>query len=409
MNRSWLLRIATFGVTVTIPLHNNINSWTIALLCGIVLIQAIGSKLPISRLAVVSAAYFVWLALTWFWDASGGYSFKNLEGYASFLVLPFIISWAKLSGQVVRQVCRVFAITVSVIAVICLVKSFIDYQQTGDSRLFFYHYLSQQMDLNAIFLSHYSLQSIIWLLYFGFVDPPDAQKKSSGIFTLLWVCFLAFIMLLLSSKMLVFLLIITLVCFTWYIVWVKVNQPVLAIVIVGVIAGATIIAVNNLYFLKWRFSVTEWKQYQSAEDNQNGLASRILMWESASELIAERPLLGYGVKGWHKPLMQKYGEKGFDLGVQEAYHSHNQYLQTALMGGVVGLGFLLTILMMVFIYAIRNRNLLLMLVLLHFMIISLVESTFEVQQELVFFLFFMLLFYYHSPTAIRKNKKILEI
>jgi hypothetical protein len=44
-----------------------------------------------------------------------------------------------------------------------------------------------------------------------------------------------------------------------------------------------------------------------------------------------------------------------------------------------------------------DDNLLLIAGTLHFAIHSIIESTFEVQQEFVFFLFFIFLFYYHPP------------
>ncbi len=44
-----------------------------------------------------------------------------------------------------------------------------------------------------------------------------------------------------------------------------------------------------------------------------------------------------------------------------------------------------------------SDNILLLAGAVHFAIHSVIESTFEVQQELVFFIFFIFLFYYHPP------------
>jgi O-antigen ligase len=150
--------------------------------------------------------------------------------------------------------------------------------------------------------------------------------------------------------------------------------------------------------VKWRISETAAKKYSGPQDNNNGLSIRALMWQTAWSLVKERPLLGYGVKGARVKVIERYREENFMLGYNEGYHSHNQYLQSALMGGIPAFLLLLAMLLKMGWEGFRKNNILLLLLLFHFVCQSVIESTFEVQQELVFYMLFLFLFYYHPPT-----------
>ena len=164
-----------------------------------------------------------------------------------------------------------------------------------------------------------------------------------------------------------------------------------------VLIASVLVAVNNIEYLKWRINETSFKKYESQADDQNGLSIRRLMWSTAWNLIKEKPLLGYGVKGARVEVVQKYREQNFMMGYTQGYHSHNQYLQSALMGGIPAVLLLLAMMLKMCWDGWRKQNTLLLVLLLHFMLQSVIESTFEVQQELVFYILFLFLFYYHPP------------
>jgi O-antigen ligase len=391
-----VLKISLILVAVSIPLHNNINSWAIVFFCTAALVSSFSTlrHFRIPAVFVIGFTYVSWLALTYFWDVTGGVTIKNLEHYAGFIVLPFAL-WMipRLSVKNIWQICFAFLISITVVSFICLVRSWLEYKSTGDTRVFFYHYLSEQMNLNAIFLSNYCVSGICWMLYFRFKYAP-APPMPGKAWVILWCAYLFVFVFLLSSKLVILLMLVFLTFFLIYL-GKKAHRLRLSVIILVAVAGAAILAVNNFYYLRWRLSVTEFKQYEGEIDNQNGFAARLMMWQSTAELVQQRPLAGYGVKGAGTELFKKYEEKKFNLGIERKYNSHNQYLQTALMSGLVGLGIFLTFLMLLWVRALRSNNILLTILLLHFMCVSIVESTLEVQQELVFFLFFMLLFYFH--------------
>ena len=201
---------------------------------------------------------------------------------------------------------------------------------------------------------------------------------------------------LLSSKLLIFLTLLVMIVFILLLGYVK-GFFIHSIVITSLIVIAGFIAVNQMSYLKWRITSTEIKMYQGQEDNQNGVAIRLYMWHAVSGLIAERPLIGYGIKGGRLETLAKYKRDGFDMGVMGDYHAHNQYLESWLMAGIPALILLLLMMVNALWKSIRQKSFLLLLITLHFMAQSVIESTFEVQHELVFYIFFIFLFYYHGP------------
>lgn len=400
--RDGILLLSLIAAVVTIPLHNNINS--IALIV-FVAACAIGSgparameKLRRSRLWMIPAAYFLLLATSYFWDSSGGFPFNFLERYALFLFIPPAMAvMPRLSRRSLRVVALSFVAIVSVICLFCLVRAYEEYRITGDGRVFYYHYLSMQAGLNAVFLSSFCLASIAWLFYFFFILKSPASSAGYAMAILIGL-FLSGMMFLLSSKLNLFLL-AALVAFMILRIGRGKNKrrSLISIIIIVALAVSALLAVYKLPYLRWRINVTEVSMYRGPEDDNNGIAIRLLMWRTAVGLIEKKPFQGYGIRGARQEMMEQYRLKGFRLGYEQGYHSHNQYLETALMTGIPGLLLLLAMVARFAWRAVRAGNVLLMFILVQFAMQSLIGSPFEAQQELVFYMFFMFLFYYHSP------------
>ena len=405
-----VMTIALALVVITIPLNNNYNSWAIVAFC---ILTFFHTPFPLSlRIAwknkywLLGILFFFWLCATWLWDTTGGFTVKSVEGYSTFLFLPFVlIAMPRLPARVVLLTCYIFIATIVVICLICLFKSWQLYIEMHDSRVFYYHYLAGRMGLNAIYLSNYCTASICWLLFYQFIYKGERHFKINNWLLFLLCAFLTGMILLLSSKMGIVVFVLMMLAFGVYIGYVK--KVLLRTIIILVALGLVLTFFSDrLYYLKWRFAELTLKEYGGAQDDQNGLAVRVTIWRSALELIRERPLLGYGLNGAEEELVKKHIAKGLMVAVPERYNSHNQYLETTLRSGLIGLAILLVLIGIPLYSALREKKTLLLLLLLHFMTVSLVETTMEYQQELTFYWFFILLFYLHYPFADQRDKRI---
>ena len=100
---------------------------------------------------------------------------------------------------------------------------------------------------------------------------------------------------------------------------------------------------------------------------------RILVWESAIEIIKRNPVLGVGIGDVRTELVKEYVRIGEDKLSQERLNAHNQFLEVLLEGGVISFLMFLFILGFMIFIAINEKNLLYGL----FIIMMLVFFTFE--------------------------------
>lgn len=361
-------------------------------------------RLRESNFWIVPVLYFVWYCCTYFWDSSGGFTNKELERYTILLFVPLALAvLPRFSAQQVRLALLSFSATTIIICLLCLVKAYQEYQVSHDYRVFFYQYLGEQMHLNAIFLSNYCLASITWILYYVYIEK-NGRQLFHHILALTAALFLLLMIFLLSSKLIIFLTLMLLIIFILALGYLR-GFLVKALLVMGIFIALAVVAVNNIHYLKWRITTTAFKKYSGPQDDNNGIAIRLFMWETTLDLIEKRPFTGYGLKGARQELLAEYARKNFALGVSGYYHSHNQYLESTLMAGLPA-----TILLLIMIFGalkrgVANKDLLLLLMVSHFMIQSLFEATFEVQHEFVFYIFFIFLFYYHGPGSMNNAKQ----
>ncbi|WP_299434105.1 O-antigen ligase family protein [uncultured Aquimarina sp.] len=90
--------------------------------------------------------------------------------------------------------------------------------------------------------------------------------------------------------------------------------------------------------------------------NSTSEKARLLSWDASIKLIEEAPLLGYGIGDANDVLIKKYKELGYTYNFENKYNAHNQFLQTLLQTGVLGLGILVSIFILLAIRMKRSGN-----------------------------------------------------
>jgi O-antigen ligase len=250
----------------------------------------------------------------------------------------------------------------------------------------------------------YCLFSLLTLLYFYFFE---VAARRSKVLAFLAIVYLAFLMIFLSSKMFIFLLCLAGIAVIAYsfLQSRKLRRSSLSILALCIIIPILILKIP---YSKSRIEYTQVKKYEGAEDNNNGLAVRGVLWKSAWEIIKEQHfLLGKGHYATQSALRLHYLNAGFEDGAIKNYNSHDQYLYTWACYGLFNLIVLLIFLFWFFWTTIEKRIFLGVFLSSIFIIANVTECMFETQKGLVFFLFFsgLLLFHSHPSPAFKEQSR----
>lgn len=105
--------------------------------------------------------------------------------------------------------------------------------------------------------------------------------------------------------------------------------------------------------------------------------SRSYQWKSALEVYLDHPVLGTGPGDTQAELNAYYEKTGYTFGLIRNYNAHNDYLQTLMAVGPLGLLSLLALLILPFIDGVRNRDFSLIVWIMYFGAVMLSESYFE--------------------------------
>jgi len=124
----------------------------------------------------------------------------------------------------------------------------------------------------------------------------------------------------------------------------------------------------------------------------SGASFRTKIWKNSYVVFQESPLFGHGIYLSQEKLIHQYRKTNFRRGYISNLNSHNQYLQTLLDTGLIGL--LLMILMLVFpVKDIRNIQLSHLLFTVIILVSLIPESFFLRQYGILFYSFFSCIFF----------------
>lgn len=127
------------------------------------------------------------------------------------------------------------------------------------------------------------------------------------------------------------------------------------------------------------------------------------LWQSGLEIAKERPLFGYGCDGYWEALFQQYRSHDHLGASITGLSTHNQYLETTLVAGLVGLSAMLAMILIPALLSLRrpHRNLPMILFTVVYAACIFFEATFGRQMGLLFigFWYCLILLYPLSPSS----------
>ena len=134
------------------------------------------------------------------------------------------------------------------------------------------------------------------------------------------------------------------------------------------------------------------KEGLPAEGSENGNIVRLWIWDSAWSVIKEKPFLGSGTDRSEDLLLDEYFSRNMGMASSMRYNAHNQFLETWIGVGIIGLAPLLILFSVLLRTALKSRNKLFLSFALIVISQSLFESFLERFSGVIFFILFYIIF-----------------
>ena len=337
------------------------------------------------------------------------YTTNTQQGWASvriktgLLITPLAICFTAYTFTAIsKKLLAHYCLILFTATLYCLFISFLNYQETGDSSVFFYHPLVSPIDQHAVYFSLLVMIGLIFLL--------ENIEKRDFIFTRLFhfflIVYLSIFLFLLSSKLVIgFYIFLLLYYFIRLLQNNKLNRLAIAgSLIVCIAVVSLVLAVPNP--VSKRFSeiingdirLVAQDRFDKG-DYFNGLQFRLLQWRFVTEILTENKRWWPGVSPGDAQdfLNKKYISKNMYSGEPERgdrgyliYNTHNQFLETLLQNGIIGLFVLLVICFSLVKMTVHKKNRTTSFIVLLLLAWLFTESVFETQYGIIIFTFFPL-------------------
>lgn len=410
LNSRLLFQLGLYYIAATFPLSFQLsNLGIIFLVLGWILKAFEHKALPKLQLeGINNKAIFLTFTLLFLWQLASlsyatdtAYGLKSLEGKLSLLAFPILLNSHQYRFVVLIKGFKVFLYSMLSCTLVLLLRSFLHYTETGS--LYIYHDFVGLLDFHAVFYSYYTFLALLIMLYLRHSKAYSFIERKLFIpFVLLLFIGLIFAA---SKNVLVVSLIIFIVYFLRKLLSGKLQlKPLLIgllVLITGAFLGSRIPTVEKrmaeLTSLRGLEAIEKVKQEEVLTHQDrvelNGTSVRLLFWYIGFEQLSEqnRWLLGLNPADRRQVINKRFYEVGLNPWF-ENYNLHNQFIQTLVELGLIGLAIYLALHFFYFRLAFQKQDFFLLVFLVALVIFQLSESVLERNKGIVFFVFFLHLF-----------------
>ncbi|MBI9037062.1 MAG: O-antigen ligase family protein [Bacteroidales bacterium] len=357
-----------------------------------------------SFLFLFSILYFFYLVgLLYTKNLQSG--FFDVQVKLSLLIFPLIFSTLDFDffdKKKINKILFAFVLSTLLLSVVCLITAYFDYRKSLWINEFYYVPLSNiNLFGKEILSKHPSYFAMFLNFAFGiiFLKFAENQTKYSFLknYLIIFTSIVIFIFVsLLSSKAGIAGFLIVSCCIIVYLIVYK-KQYFISFIMV--------LTVPILFFFSIELLPNSFNRIISATEiinssekiNKNtidGTAERILVWNSALEILKNNFLFGVGTGDVKDFLVKEYKKENITAAYKQKLNAHNQYIQTSLSIGFFGLIVLLISLLLPFVDSFKIGNFLFIIFLLLISFNFLFESMLERQSGVVFYAFFNSLLFF---------------
>lgn len=196
---------------------------------------------------------------------------------------------------------------------------------------FFHQNLTKPIGVNAVYLAHAAVLSLLFVLNKWATDIGQLSKKHQGFLAAL-SAYLLIVILLCKSVM-------AFVCFLFILSLFLVIHPGFKSIFhrFKLQASVALTAVLGLgiWVVYSKFQVFDFA-FDFSDPYLRPLQIRLAIWQSALQKISESPWLGYGTGDSLAAIIAAYQEKNFTIGLTNSFNAHNTYFELWLQVGIIG-------------------------------------------------------------------------
>ncbi len=264
----------------------------------------------------------------------------------------------------------------------------IQYSSTADYTEFFYGKFS--VFHHPSYIAMYFNLAIIIIYYHSFKPKKNLIIKARK--AIIGVAFFSLQIGLLSSKSgLITMMLTHIVAITYWTIKHKYYFRSFATVLVLSLSLGLVYS----YSTSFQNRVNELTSVLSAKETSKTSSTgvRIYAWHTSIALLREHPLLGCGIGDASNALTASYKKQNLTKMVDKKINAHNQFLETGVAIGVLGLSILLLQLLLPLIFSIRENAYLYAFFIILFILNLVTESMLETQSGIVFYVVFNTLFF----------------
>ncbi|MEQ8324571.1 MAG: O-antigen ligase family protein [Vicingaceae bacterium] len=396
---NWLLCAIAFFF----PMYKRLLPFVIAAYCLVFVLN--GGLLKIianltDRYLLITTAFYTLLLIGISYSVEKEAAFFDVEVKFSLFLFPVIFAAKSLDKRLTYQLFFWFTIGCLAATLICFTTALVYYLDSANASVFYYQELS--VFQHPSYFSMY-LNFCIYLIYYYMVFDRDVNIVKSDVVMVGVIVIFAFFIVLLSSK--IGLITLFMVIFAGTLLWFLKSRAIFPSIMVFImLSGMIYFSFNYSNYIQGRIE----EAVSSISDERvtfTTTGARIVIWSQSLELIKEHPFFGYGTGDVKHELIGKYREKGYDHLVELRLNAHNQFLQTIISVGILGIILLLLYLYYPMFNVSFYNNLIYMGFLGLISINLLTESMFETQAGVVFYAFFNSILYFNRQAVAPFNLK----
>lgn len=342
------------------------------------------SRLTKSWFALSLIAFYLLHLVSVLYSDNKQAAFSDVGLKLSLLICPLVLgSVASLDREKLHKVLKLFVLSSAASALVCLGYAAYQLQFKGNGA---FSYAELSLFIPVGYYAMYLAFAAFLVLYHWLLS---VRKFSLLHFLLIALFSVMIVMLTARAQLLTYLVIMAGIGFSFF----KRKYGWLASLGVMVFFLAIFSSIAYLSPGTKLRMISAWKELSAQKkethnENLGGISARFIIWEFGKEIIHENPIFGVGNGDADDLLVEKASQQDIPVIYQNRLNLHNQYLQTTVELGLLGLGVLLLGLLFPLIISVRSNFGIYTCFSLLIIFSFFTESVLDRQAGLIFFAFF---------------------